>query len=304
MAKYLDPKNDLTFKKVFGEHAHLCISLLNALLPLEEGRPITSIEYMSPEMLPRFDGGRNSIVDVRCKDAAGRQFIVEMQLYWTTAFQSRVLLSAAKAYVSQFTKEIRGKNVYKLIEPVYALNLIDDIFEKSPEMADEYYHHYKVVNVKHTEKRIDGLELVFIELPKFKPSNRAERKLHDLWLRFLTEVRLSSDTAPAELLENSETCEALSYLEEAAYTPAQMAAYDIYLDWIMTERAALADSEDIGIAKGRAEGKAEGRAEGIAEGARNAALAIAAKALASGLPVGAVRDMTGLSDDDIRALKS
>ena len=30
MAKYLDPKADLTFKKVFGEHKNLVISFLNA----------------------------------------------------------------------------------------------------------------------------------------------------------------------------------------------------------------------------------------------------------------------------------
>ena len=36
MAKrYLDPKADLTFKKVFGEHPDLVISLLNALLPFQ-----------------------------------------------------------------------------------------------------------------------------------------------------------------------------------------------------------------------------------------------------------------------------
>ena len=33
--RYLDPKADLTFKKVFGEHPDLVISLLNALLPFE-----------------------------------------------------------------------------------------------------------------------------------------------------------------------------------------------------------------------------------------------------------------------------
>ena len=27
MAHYLDPKNDLTFKCVFGKHKHLCMSL-------------------------------------------------------------------------------------------------------------------------------------------------------------------------------------------------------------------------------------------------------------------------------------
>ena len=32
---YLDPKADLTFKKVFGEHEELVKSLLNALLPFQ-----------------------------------------------------------------------------------------------------------------------------------------------------------------------------------------------------------------------------------------------------------------------------
>ena len=40
--RYLDPKNDLTFKKVFGEHPHLLRSFLNALLPLARGQEIVS----------------------------------------------------------------------------------------------------------------------------------------------------------------------------------------------------------------------------------------------------------------------
>ena len=53
MAKrYLDPKADLTFKKVFGEHPDLVISLLNALLPLKKNEEIESVEYLTPEMVP------------------------------------------------------------------------------------------------------------------------------------------------------------------------------------------------------------------------------------------------------------
>ena len=51
MAKYLDPKADVTFKKVFGEHKNLVISLLNALLTLDDGKQVESIEYLPPEML-------------------------------------------------------------------------------------------------------------------------------------------------------------------------------------------------------------------------------------------------------------
>ena len=46
--RYLDPKADLTFKKVFGEHPDLVISLLNALLPFDEPEEeIAEIEYLT-----------------------------------------------------------------------------------------------------------------------------------------------------------------------------------------------------------------------------------------------------------------
>ena len=77
--RYLDPKNDLTFKRIFGEHPDLLISLLNALMPFEKGRHIKRIEYLSPE--PQIPSLKNSIVDVKCKDNEDRQFIIEMQMY-------------------------------------------------------------------------------------------------------------------------------------------------------------------------------------------------------------------------------
>ena len=52
MSKYLNPKVDLTFKKVFGEHANLVKSLLNALLPLPEGMTIEKVEYLTSENVP------------------------------------------------------------------------------------------------------------------------------------------------------------------------------------------------------------------------------------------------------------
>lgn len=71
--KYLDPKADLTFKRVFGEHPDLVMSLLNALLPISVGQEITDIEYLPAEIVPDNLLRKNSIVDVRCKDKLGRQ---------------------------------------------------------------------------------------------------------------------------------------------------------------------------------------------------------------------------------------
>ena len=44
--KYLDPKADLTFKKIFGNHPKRLISLLNALLPLSEEELIQQQQYL------------------------------------------------------------------------------------------------------------------------------------------------------------------------------------------------------------------------------------------------------------------
>lgn len=52
--RYLDPKADLTFKHVFGEHPDLVISLLNALLPLNPRHEIREIEYLPAELVPEI----------------------------------------------------------------------------------------------------------------------------------------------------------------------------------------------------------------------------------------------------------
>jgi len=58
--RYLDPKNDLVFKKVFGGHAHILLSLLNALLPLEDEQIIEEIEYLPAELVPEIPIIKNS----------------------------------------------------------------------------------------------------------------------------------------------------------------------------------------------------------------------------------------------------
>jgi len=145
----LDPRADLTFKKVFGEHKNLVRSLLNAMLPLKDDERVESIEYWPADKIPeRTEVEKYSIVDVCCKDNKQRQFFVEMQMSWTESFKNRVLLNAAKAYVSQSTK---GMN-YAALQPVYALNFVNDIFQKD---VDDYYHYYHLVHDRLTHKVIE-----------------------------------------------------------------------------------------------------------------------------------------------------
>ena len=237
IAKYLNPKADLTFKKIFGEHPNLVISLLNALLPLKDDERVVSIEYWPAEKIPRrTEAEKNSIVDVCCRDNKKIEFIVEMQMTWTESFKKRVLLNASKAYVAQS----ESGQEYRLLQPVYALNFVNAPMNLG---VDGYYHHYQLVHHEKSDEVIDGLQLVFIELPKFQPQTFSQKKMQVLWLRFLTEINEKTVEAPAEMLENPEVREALKILEVAAYTPAEMRAYDKFWDGISSEKTIIADYE-------------------------------------------------------------
>lgn len=298
--RYLDPKADLTFKKVFGEHEDLVISLLNALLPLRTDEEVIEVEYLPAELVPDNPLRKNSIVDVRCVDAVGRQFIVEMQMVWSPEFLQRVLFNSAKAYVRQLDKGFD----YSLLKPVYSLNLVNDIFE--PQLP-EYYHYFKLVHEEHTEKVIDGLHLVFVELPKFTPHSMSEKKMQVLWLRYLTEIKDGTEKIPQELLDNAETGKAISVLETSSYNDAQLASYDKFWDTISIEKTlynsgerkgreeGLMEGEAIGMEKGRAEGMAEGRAEEkrkIASGMKQAGIPLETIAVITGLPLEEVKSIS------------
>lgn len=234
--RYLNPKADLTFKRVFGEHPDLVMSFLNALLPLQPEESITEIEYLPSEMVPENPLRKNSIVDVRCKDNKGRYFIVEMQMIWTPEFKQRVLFNASKAYVRQMDS---GEK-YDLLQPVYSLNLVNDIFE--PDL-EEYYHYYRLVHVEHSERVINGLQLVFVELPKFTPHTYSEKKMEILWLRYLTEIDEKTLEVPEELLENPEIKKAVTVLEESAFTPEQLLGYEKFWDIISVEKTLISSAE-------------------------------------------------------------
>jgi predicted transposase/invertase (TIGR01784 family) len=280
MTRYLDPKNDLVFKRVFGEHPAILRSLLNALLPLPVDGQIVSLEYLPTEQVPLLPLLKRTIVDVRCKDQSGRQFIVEMQMNWTAAFMQRVLFTTSKAYVKQLEK---GEQ-YELLQPVMGLSLLDDVFDSSP----EFYHHYKIVNVAAPERTIEGLQLVFVELPKFRASGD-NTTLKEAWLRFLRETGASDEPEHLrrlkdELASQSPDIEAaLSLSGEAAFSRAELEAYDRYWDVIRSERTLISGKYNDGLRAGREEGRREGREEGREEGRKAAHAAILAKLVAGGL---------------------
>ena len=284
MPRYLDPKNDLTFKRIFGEHPDLLISFLNALMPLSEDQLIEHIEYLSPEQVPENPLKKNSIVDVKCVDNFGRQFIVEMQMFWSEGFKNRILFNSAKSYVRQLNRN----ESFRGLQVVYGLGILNDTFDRE---TDVFYHHYTINDQYVKSDKIDGLEFVIIELPKFKPEKWADRKMAVLWLRFLKEVKNQTEIIDNELLDNSDISKALSICEESAFTNNELMIYDQYWDYIRTEKTLLEDALDAGLQKGIERGIEKGKAEEtkpIVINSKNA-----------GLSNEQIQSITGLSIDDI-----
>ena len=229
-----------------------------------------------------------------------RDSLVEMQMLWTPAFQQRVLFNASKAFVRQLDKRRR----YELLQPVYSLNLVNEVFMK--DYPDEFIHNYNIVHDLHDDKLIKGLHFTFIELPKFKPQTIMEKKMAVLWLKFLTQIDEDTTVVPQDLLDNPETSKALETVEEAAMTKSELLAYDDFWDKVGAERLLFIDSNKIsrekGFAKGRAVGLEEGRQEGRQEGREEARAEMVRLMLSKGMSLDQIASLTDLSLEAVRAL--
>ena len=298
--RYFDPKIDMAFKRVFGVHANVLKSFLNALLPLPADAQIDSLEYLTPEQAPDIPGlFRHSLIDAKCTDQQGRTFIVEIQMMWRVCFEQPMAFDAGEAYV----KQLRVGQTWREREPVYALVILNDTFAAASGIAaDDYYHHYRIVNVVEPMQTLHGLAFVFVELPKFRPDGRGGKRLQTLWLRFLREVgAVPTQVLHAELLQDQDIAQALDLVEQGGFTDAELAGYDTAFYQITTYISMLADAKASGLARGEARGEAKAR--GRAEGERAKALAIGSALLADGLSLERVAAATGLSIEELRAVQ-
>ena len=247
MSRYLDPKADVVFKKIFGDHPHLLMSFLNAVLPLPADSPIVELVYLPIEQVPVIPEFKRTIADAKCKDAKGRIFVVEMQMNWTDSFKQRLLFGASQAFVKQLDK---GKD-YVLLQPVYGLGLVAEIYET---LSSDWYHHYQLVKKGSQDGDvIDHLQLIFIELPKFPAHSAKEKKLRLLWLRFLREIDEKTQTVSNELLAVPEIAQAIELAEESAYTKAELVFYESYWDQVRREKTLMSEKYTKGKAAGTIE---------------------------------------------------
>ena len=107
-----------------------------------------------------------------------------------------------------------------------------------------------------------------------------------------------------ELIQQQQYLPTTEELEISGFSDAELRVYDKFWDSVSVERTLLDDRYQKGKEEGIAEGMEKGRAEGMEKGLSQRSLEIARKMLAKGLDDTTIMEMTGLSLDEIRLLKS
>ncbi|HQS83687.1 MAG: hypothetical protein B7Y25_01830 [Alphaproteobacteria bacterium 16-39-46] len=224
-SRYVDPANDVIFKKIFSDKDRL-IDFLNAVLRLETGKKIKKIDFIPQEELPSFKSGLCSIFDIKCTDQEKKTSIVEMQNRPETSFLNRVQCYAANTFVSQ----IKIGETHDDLMPVILLSLTGrTLFDKE---VDCISYHLNVESK--TQKRyLFSLSYVFIELPKFKKKAEDLKSVEDEWLYFFAEWNKTQ--APPATIKDPFVLEAYNAIEQFNLTEVE---YDAYLRSRLGQEAA------------------------------------------------------------------
>jgi len=232
--RYINPKTDFAFKKIFGSAGshRILRSFLNGILYEGEDR-IESLEIVDPYSIPRLEGMKDSYLDVRAVLRDGQRVIIEMQVLNIPGMEKRVLYNAAKEYSNQLAK---GQD-YKMLNPVIALTITD--FIMFPELEGQVISRFALMEKNQLIAYPDGdVELVFVELPKFKRGLNELRGLTDEWL-FFVDSAADMDAVPEQLSAVDEIEDAFEIAETARLTPEEDHRLELKTRWIADQKMIL-----------------------------------------------------------------
>ncbi len=255
---FLDPTSDIAFKKLFGSSAHknILISFLNSVLGRVGGEKIVDVIVNDPNNLPETQLTKASIVDVRCTDQSGNQYIVEMQVSPQKYYPARAQYYSSLA----LSRQLAVKEHYERLVPVIFIGVLDfALFDKNP----HYLSHHFILDSETHAHELKHLEFHFIELEKFNKNIDELMTIVEKWIYFLKNAT-TLQSKPASLKE-PEFKEAFDLLEQGNWSTAELEAYDRYLDEIRSYAGKIEFAMDKGIEKGKMEGRLEGKLEGKLE---------------------------------------
>ncbi|MCW6052087.1 Rpn family recombination-promoting nuclease/putative transposase [Microcoleus sp. A2-C5] len=258
--RFINPKIDFAFKKIFGgnESKPILISFLNAMI--YNGNPtIADLEIIDPYLASRVQYLKDSYLDVKARLAGGATVIIEMQVLNVASFAKRVVYNAAKTYSTQL---IRGEGYFKL-KPVIALTITDfEMFDNDREVISHFVFKEKKRLFEYPDP---GMEMIFIELPKFNKQLDQLETLTDKWVYFMKNAP-SLEVVPSTMENVSEIQQAFAIANETNLNAEELKNLEDRERYIMDQQGILRKGIEEGLAQGREQGLEEGREQGLEEG--------------------------------------
>jgi len=262
---YADLKNDVVFRKVFGQHPRVLAGLLNDLLDRSDDRTIVEIEYLPGEQVPLAMGLKLSILDVRCREKGGATFIVEMQVLHVTGFLNRVVYNACKAYVGALKK---GAAYGELVD-VVAVSICDFILWSDAERDAAGLARVPLVSRWSMAEQASGaralgqVQYVFMELPKL--GEQVPDSANTRWAALFAHAQ---DIEPRHMVGvplSDAQREALELAREETFTPAEHDAIERAREEVDQVRRTV-EAKELERANAEARADAEAKARVDAEG--------------------------------------
>ena len=303
LSKFLDPKNDVAFKRIFGteKHKNILIHFLNDMLGFSNKDKIQSISFLKTAQDPDIASKKQSIVDVLCTDEKGNQYIVEMQVARTPGFEKRAQYYAAKAYVSQMNS---GEIYYKLKEIIF-LAITDFVMFPNKK---EYKSDHVILDKNSHSHDLKDFYFCFLELPKFNKKIDELQTIIEKWTYFFKHASHTNEADVGKITGSDEVIrQAYEVLNQFSWSQEELHIYEREKKRELDAQAILLQQRIEGKAEGLAEGKVEGKAEGLAEGEikgkKKALLGVAKQMLDQGLEIEKIIQFTNLSEQEIFSIK-
>ena len=254
VSKILNPKNDFAFKKLFGTSANagLTLELLNHALDWHLESPIVSLQFPSPQQLPRSHGGKDSHLDVLCVDAQGQHYIVEMQVAQDEAFRKRAQYYAAKTFFGQ----LREGEPYSKLSRVILLAFTDFLLFPG---ETSYKSDHLILDGRTHANKLPDIRFTFIDLTLFKEHIQGKpiaalSKEEKLYL-FLKEAEQLGPEALANLVANDPIMERLQQqVTQYYWSPQELALYDSAEKRHRDQISLVTQAEARGLRQGMQEG--------------------------------------------------
>ena len=296
LSKFLDPKNDIAFRKIFGseEHKDILIHFINDILELEGISQIEEVEFLSTIQDPEIASKKQSIVDVLCRDISGTQVIIEMQVAPTKGFEKRAQYYAAKAYSRQLNKGQEEDGIYENLKEVIFIAIADYVV--FPDKT-EFKSDHVILDKSTHEHDLQDFSFTFIELPKFKKTKIEELDtILDKWCYFFKYAAKTSESDMAKIASSYKTIgDAYEVVNQYNWNEKQLIAYEQEKKRVWDNIAALNYQLD--------KAEAKGIAKGLTKGEINKAIEIAKNLLSQNIDIQIISSATGLSTDEIKKLQ-